>query len=30
MGIDRVYPPGTSPKKVIADLEADIALRRRR
>ncbi|HUJ69728.1 MAG TPA: methylaspartate mutase subunit S [Syntrophorhabdales bacterium] len=30
MGMDRVYPPGTSPKKVIADLEADISLRRRR
>ena len=29
MGIDRVYPPGTSPRKAIADLEADISLRRR-
>jgi methylaspartate mutase sigma subunit len=29
MGIDRVYPPGTSPKEAIADLEADITARRR-
>jgi methylaspartate mutase sigma subunit len=29
MGIDRVYPPGTSPNRVITDLEADIASRRR-
>jgi len=29
MGIDRVYPPGTSPRKAIADLEADISSRRR-
>ena len=28
MGIDRIYPPGTSPEKVIADLEADISSRR--
>jgi methylaspartate mutase sigma subunit len=30
MGIDRVYPPGTSPALAIADLEADISLKRRR
>jgi methylaspartate mutase sigma subunit len=29
MGIDRVYPPGTSPRLAIADLEADISSRRR-
>jgi methylaspartate mutase sigma subunit len=29
MGIDRVYPPSTSPTKAIADLEADIARKRR-
>ncbi len=29
MGIDRVYPPGTSPTLAIADLEADISSRRR-
>jgi len=30
MGLNRIYPPGTSPTQVIADLEADIASRRRR
>jgi methylaspartate mutase sigma subunit len=30
MGIDRVYPPATSPTLAIADLEADIASRKRR
>jgi methylaspartate mutase sigma subunit len=30
LGIDRIYPPGTSPEKVIKDLEADIASRRSR
>jgi methylaspartate mutase sigma subunit len=30
LGFDRVYPPGTSPTQVIADLEADILSRRRR
>jgi methylaspartate mutase sigma subunit len=30
LGFDRVYPPGTSPTQVIADLEADISSRRRR
>jgi|CZCB01.1.fsa_nt_gi methylaspartate mutase sigma subunit len=29
LGFDRVYPPGTSPSKVIEDLEKDISLRRR-
>lgn len=29
MGIDRVYPPGTSPRLAIADLEADIPSRGR-
>jgi len=29
MGIDRVYPPGTSPGEVIRDLEGDISSRRR-
>jgi methylaspartate mutase sigma subunit len=29
MGIDRVYPPNTSPRLAIADLEADISSRRR-
>jgi methylaspartate mutase sigma subunit len=29
MGIDRVYPPGTSLTRAIADLEADISARRR-
>jgi methylaspartate mutase sigma subunit len=29
MGIDRVYPPSTSPRLAIADLEADISARRR-
>jgi methylaspartate mutase sigma subunit len=29
MGIDRVYPPGTSPSLAIEHLEADIAARRR-
>ena len=28
MGIDRIYPPGTSPAKVIPDLKADISARR--
>lgn len=28
-GVDKVYPPGTSPSRVIADLEADISSRRR-
>jgi methylaspartate mutase sigma subunit len=28
MGIDRIYPPGTSPSKVIPDLKADISARR--
>jgi len=27
MGIDRVYPPGTSPTRAIQDLEADISSR---
>jgi methylaspartate mutase sigma subunit len=27
-GIDRVYPPGVSPARVITDLETDITLRR--
>ncbi len=30
MGIDRVYPPSTSPTRAIADLEADIGSRGRR
>jgi methylaspartate mutase sigma subunit len=30
LGFDRVYPPGTSPTQVIADLEADISSRRKR
>jgi methylaspartate mutase sigma subunit len=30
MGIDRVYPPSTSPTLAIADLEADISSRKRR
>jgi methylaspartate mutase sigma subunit len=30
MGLDRVYPPGTSPDVPIRDLAADIAARRRR
>jgi methylaspartate mutase sigma subunit len=30
MGLDRVYPPGTSPTLVTADLEKDISSRRRR
>jgi methylaspartate mutase sigma subunit len=30
MGIDRVYPPSTSPTRAIADLEADIGNRKRR
>jgi len=30
MGIDRVYPPGTSPSLAIEHLEADIAARRRK
>jgi methylaspartate mutase sigma subunit len=30
LGIDRIYPPSTSPEKVIKDLEADIASRRSR
>jgi len=29
MGIDRVYPPSTSPRLAMADLEADISARRR-
>jgi methylaspartate mutase sigma subunit len=29
LGFDRIYQPGTSPTQVIADLEADIASRRR-
>jgi methylaspartate mutase sigma subunit len=29
MGLDKVFPPGTSPTRVIADLEADISSRRR-
>jgi len=28
MGIDRIYPPGTSPAKVIPDLKADMSARR--
>lgn len=27
MGFDRVYPPGTSPDRVIADLRHDLSLR---
>ena len=30
MGIDRVYPPGTSPTRAIEDLEADISIRWRK
>jgi methylaspartate mutase sigma subunit len=30
MGLDRVYPPGTSPTQVTVDLEKDISSRRRR
>ncbi len=30
MGIDRVYPPATSPALAIADLEVDISSRKRR
>jgi methylaspartate mutase sigma subunit len=30
MGIDRVYPPATSPTLAIADLESDISSRKRR
>lgn len=29
LGFDRVYPPGTSPSRVIEDLEADISVRKR-
>jgi len=29
LGFDRVYPPGTTPTKAIADLEADISSKRR-
>jgi methylaspartate mutase sigma subunit len=29
MGIDRVYPPSTSPRLAITDLDADISARRR-
>ena len=28
MGINRIYPPGTSPAKVIPDLKADISEKR--
>lgn len=30
LGLNRVYPPGTSPTRVIADLEADVSSGRRR
>jgi methylaspartate mutase sigma subunit len=30
LGFDRVYPPGTSPNRVVQDLSGDLALRRRR
>jgi len=30
LGLDRIYPPGISPTQVMADLETDIASRRRR
>lgn len=29
LGMDRVYPPGTSPTKVMEDLKSDILFRRR-
>lgn len=29
MGFDRAYPPGTSPARAIADLRADLAVRKR-
>ena len=29
LGFDRVYPPGTTPTKAIADLETDISSKRR-